>query len=203
MKSASKVVIVLAVYFLASAHVGYGQELLWHPPRQAVKFSPLHAINPELASVQVAYEYRFVERFSAQMEVGYVFGDVWWNHPLEKAKGVKLKEDLRWYYRRKVLMKRNYQSVERGAYLAVEFHQNWFEFTKNDYMPYCEFGQGIKVGFVRYSTWGFMFDMNVGLSVARTNMEPFGIPLNDYEQRLDGYKAILPIVGIRLGYWVY
>lgn len=192
------VVIVCFTFFTVIVH---GQHSLSRPPKHAVKFSPLHLVNPDLASVQLAYEYRFAERFSAQVEVGYVFGDVRWTYPSEEARGIKLKEELRWYINHKTLTKRS-GTFARSMYLSMEFHQNRMEFIKDDYRPYLQTGEGIKFGFVRYSSWGFIFDCNLGLSFARTNMEPVSIPLNGYEEGLSGYRIVLPIIGFRLGYWL-
>lgn len=194
--------IVLVICFTFLTLVVHAQDSLLPPPRHAVKISTLHLINPELASVQVSYEYRFAEQFGVEVEGGYVFGDVWWSYPSEKAKGYKLKQDLRWYFRRRQLTKRVYYTVEKGTYLALEFHQNRVEYIKNDHRPFYQSGQGIKVGYVRYSPWGFMFDMNIGLSFARGRGEPFGIPLNGYDDALYGYKVIIPTIGFRLGQWL-
>lgn len=193
-------VVIICLTF--SALIAHGQESLPVPPRHAIKFSPLHLLNPDLASVQLAYEYRFANRFSVQVEGGYVFGDMRWTYPTEEAEGIKLKEEVRWYFYYDEVTKGFDENIGKGLYLSMEFHQNRMEFIRGADRPYRQTGQGIKVGFVRYSAWRFMFDVNLGISFARANMEPVGIPLNGYEEGINGYKIVLPIFGFRMGYWV-
>lgn len=189
---------VCFVFFLIGV---YGQEPL-RPPRHAIKFSPLHLVNPELGSVQIAYEHRFAERFSVQIEGGYVFGDIWWSTSRAKAHGVKMKEDLRWYFYARKVTKGLGKNINTGMYLAFELHQNRIEIARQDEPAYRQTGQGIKAGYIRHSAWGFLFDVNFGFSLANTNIAPLGIPLNNYQLRSDGYKVVLPIVGFRLGSWL-
>lgn len=185
-----------------SALMVHGQEAHPVPPRHAIKLSPLHLLNPELASVQLAYEYRFANSLSVQVEGGYVFGDARWTYPTEEARGIKLKEDVRWYFSYDEVTKGFDQNIGKGLYLSMEFHQNRMEFIRDAHKPYRQTGHGFKVGFVRYSAWRFLFDLNLGLSFARSNMEPVGIPLNGYEEGINGYKIVLPILGFRMGYWM-
>jgi hypothetical protein len=180
-----------------------GQDSLSQVPRHALKFSLLHVFNPEVRSIQLAYEYRFSSAFSVQLEGGYVLGNVWWSAPSADAQGYKFKEDVRWYFNNKEVAKENGRTVHRGGYLSIEFHQNRMTFTRvGSSEVYRQNGIGIKTGFIRYSSWRFLFDANVGLSLATTNMEPLGVPLNDYEPTRNGYLLILPIVGLRAGYWI-
>jgi hypothetical protein len=192
----------VAVCFMCSALISNGQDKVVNVPRHAIKFSPLHALNLEVGSIQLAYEYRFSPKFSVQLEGGYVFGDVWWSYASADATGYKLKEDFRWYFTNKEVTKTTGRKIYKGLYLSMELHQNRMKFVSDGYELYRQNGMGLKTGFVRYSAWGFMFDVNAGFSLARTNIEPLGIPLNNYQPGRNGYVVLLPIVGVRVGKWI-
>jgi hypothetical protein len=136
LKRALKRAVVVIMCFTFSTPIVNGQQSLSGLPGQAIKFSPLHLVNPDLASVQLAYEYRFAERFSVQVEGGYVFGDMRWVYPAEEANGIKLKEDLRCYFYSRQVTKGFDQNIYKGMYLSMEFHQNRMEFVRGACRPY-------------------------------------------------------------------
>ena len=194
--------IAIVGIFVFPSILAYGQEIVSPPPRHAIKFSPLHLVNPELASFQLAYEYRFARQIGLQLEAGYVFGEKWWGDGWESPRGFKLKQDFRWYFFHKPGMKR-LREVHSSFYVAVELHQNRVEFVDGGNAGvYRQSGSGIKGGFIRHAGSGVLFDFNFGFSFAKTNLPPLGIPLNNYELQLDGYRIILPIVGVRFGPWL-
>lgn len=180
--------------------LSFSQAGLMSVPRHALKFSPLHAFNPEVRSIQLAYEYRFLPTMSMQLEGGYVLGNVWWSYPSADAKGYKLKQDIRWYFRTREIAKKDGRKIFKGTYVALELHQNRMTFTRDSEQLYEQNGIGLKGGFIRYAPWGFVFDLNAGLSMATTNIAPLGIPLNNVQPGRRGYQALLPIIGLRMGY---
>jgi hypothetical protein len=194
---------ILVLYCLCSTITSYAQDPVPQLPRHAIKFSPLHILNPEVNSIQLSYEYRFLPELSLQVEGGYVLEGVWWTAPEADAEGYKLKEEIRWYFENKEIIKRTGKSAYNGVYVAMELHQNRITFSRNgEEKLYRQNGIGIKTGIITFSTWRFVFDLNAGLSFTRTNMEPLGIPLNNAEPGPGGYKVVLPILGVRLGMWI-
>ena len=100
-------------------------------------------------------------------------------------------------------MTRRLREAHSSVYVAIELHQNRVEFVDGGSEGvYRQYGSGIKGGFIRHAGSGVVFDVNLGFSFAKTNLPPLGIPLNNYEQQLDGYRIVLPIVGLRLGPWL-
>lgn len=168
--------------------------------RHVVKFSPLHVINPALPSVQFAYEYRFAEKFSVQLEAGYVFNGGYWTWNTKRGVGVKLKEELRWYFHQKKLMTRQGDILEKGVYLAAELHQHRINFTDESENLYRQDGKGLKIGYARYGRGGFVVDVSAGIAFARSNLEPVGLAFSGSDLRPYGYKIVLPTGGFRIGY---
>lgn len=203
MPVALKCKILFILSFIVLSSCAYGQDSTGVLPRHAIKFSPLHLLNPELSSIQVAYEYRFADEFSVQLEGGYVNGGVWWTYASADADGYKFKEDIRWYFDSREFTKRREKKAYNGIYGAIEFHQTRISIHNFYNDVYRQNGVGMKAGFARYARWGLVIDLNAGLTFAKSNMLPFGVPLSEPQRGRSGYHAVLPILGVRLGYWFH
>lgn len=190
-------------------------------PRQVIKISPLHALS-FYPTVQVAYEFKIIGRFTLQPEVGFVFNYGSYNLRYQNKRGAKLKMELRYYVRPNLLSNSiNYCSLEPyGSFInfnRTETRTECFDldctilYSKKYFYPvkYRETGFSLKYGYVMYFQ-KFVLDYNFGLTVRFVNyIKPdLSIPgaLNGFQESffVNEQKRIglAPIVGFRIGYCI-
>lgn len=193
-----------------------------HIPQRALKYSPLHMVN-FYPSVQFALEYKVLNRFSAQTDLGYVYDGGYFNERFQNKRGMKVRQEFRWYYDL-------YHKSSQAYYYAAELYLNIIDFNRAEIRVECfdldcnslyersyyylvrnwERGFSLKNGFIKYLNKEFFLDFNFGLTLRfiryikpdlpRAFIEPdewgwFGNTLRE-----DDRIGLLPAFNLRLGY---
>lgn len=189
-------------------------------PHHALKISPFHLFS-FYPTIQLAYEIKVVERFSVQLESGYVLDYKMKEDPAYQDKrGVKAKLELHYYMLPSERANLIYYGAAEIYWNAVNFdrltsQQECFDIDCNHIFTrqytyktmYREPGIGLKIGFVKYFS-DFFMDINSGWGVRFIDYTdpsvPAGLLDNGNDWRMIPNEAdritLSPIVGIRFGY---
>lgn len=188
-------------------------------PKAILKISPLHLLN-FYPSLQVACEYRVAARVSLQSDVGWVFNTSNGNMRFLDKRGVKVKQDVRYYLSPvKTNSNAHYLSMEyyghfinfdreafgRGCFdldCTNEFRQRYF-FT----VRYREQGIGFRYG-LHYFQKRFDFDLSFGYLFRLVRYHQPVIPgefgqgvavISIFPNETNRF-GFSPTVGVRVGY---
>ncbi len=217
---------VFCIVCLAAAHLLPAQDSLKKVkvlPKHAFKWSPLHLIN-FYPTIQAAYEYRFTDQYSLQLDGGYIVNFPESNNTrFQNKRGTKLRLEGRYYFGiQPVKLKAFYGAVEL-YYNAVNFDREesrveCFDIDCNNpfirnyvyKVRYRENGLGLKLGYTKFYN-RFLFDINTGWAIRNVNyIEPSWldqgdnwddwvfVPIPNERKRI----AIMPLLGIRIGYHI-
>ncbi|MEX2230757.1 MAG: hypothetical protein WD824_01250 [Cyclobacteriaceae bacterium] len=202
-----------------------GQDHSWKAdpvPRHAIKFSPFHLLN-FYPTIQMSYETRIKNRFTLQVEGGYIVRRSVYRYDSEflDKRGLKAKLEPRYYF--------GLKGEKSFYYGALELYVNAVNFDRQDSrvecfdlectrtfrrdytyeMRYREHGLAAKSGFISYFSQ-FFVDINAGLIVRNIRyyepawLEPEvlageffpGLKTPFEQDRL----AMSPALGLRIGY---
>jgi hypothetical protein len=183
-----------------------------------LKWSPFHLVG-FYPTVQLAYELRYNENQSIQLDAGYVINLERNNERFKNLRGTKLKVEWRYYLDPAHLARRRYLSLEPYTNLInfdrTEFNTECFDvacqvlYTReyNYMVRYRETGVSFKLG-LQKQLQRFVFDVNYGLMLRDINYKKPEIPRGFNEEDFVGWfsrnedKRVVfgPVVGLRLGY---
>jgi hypothetical protein len=198
-------------------------------PRQAIRFSPFHAIN-FYPTIQIGYEHLLKNKITLYVEGGYVLDYDTNEDDLSTVsiqyynkRGFKAKLEPRLYFYQN-------QRERMTLYGGVEFYYNYVDFDRNESVTECYDAdcvhafQRMYIYAVHYREWGFapkagimiyiknfFFDFNSGIAFRNIDYQkPEVSAPNQPEDNFDSTFDFVPIeekritwgpvLGLRIGY---
>ena len=167
------------------------------PFKGVIKFYPLHLYRI-FPGVSFAYEHRFAKRFSATLETGCVVDFNWRGSDFTNKGGIRLREELRYYFRYKYSKTRSTNA--KGTYAGFDLHQNLVNYNDEfGKAQWREGGFGLKFGMAEY-LGKISIDYSIGVSFRYANETPpdlWASLFNFWEER---YPIIQPLLSLGVGY---